>query len=85
MLGVTFLFIAIHYKEIISDRVFAFLCGLIVAGGIYNFAERYFNYCVLDYFRLGSIYFNLADIAIVIGVVFLLIYKYGITKESIDH
>lgn len=42
---------------------------LIVAGGLANGVSRVVFGYVWDYFRLGSLWFNLADISITLGVI----------------
>lgn len=41
---------------------------LIIVGGVSNFLERFFHGRVNDYWRVGSLEFNLADILIMVGV-----------------
>ena len=56
--------------------------GLIVGGGASNLLERFLGGEVADYIQLGSLsHFNLADMAIVIGIVLALfeLTRYGKT------
>lgn len=69
--------IALFYRQILTDKVYAILIGLIIGGGIFHLLERISNKCVLDYFKLGSLYFNFVDIVIVTSIVFLILYTYA--------
>lgn len=65
------------------DKYLQFLMGFIVAGAIGNFIDRYrFGY-VVDFFDLRWWpVFNVADIAIVVGGFFLVIYMFFYMKEG---
>ncbi len=51
-----------------------FLSGLVLGGGLMNFAERLVFGCVSDYINFFDLFkFNLSDVAIVVGVVGMVI------------
>ena len=74
--------VALFYKQILADKVYAVLVGLIIGGGVFHLLERITNRCVLDYFRLGPLYFNFVDIIIVTSVVFLILYTYAQEQDN---
>lgn len=46
--------------------------GLIAAGGLINLGNRWQRGGAVDYWRVGGLWFNLADVLIIIGVGVLL-------------
>lgn len=52
------------------DEKFSFLGITLVLGGVIsNLLDRLLKGAVLDYFKLGNLFFNLADIAIIMGLI----------------
>jgi len=64
-------YLFLKQKEFIFYAPFA----LIIGGGIANLADRIFRGCVVDFIRipLWPTTFNLADVAITVGVFFIII------------
>ncbi len=55
---------------------YAIASGLLTGGGLYHIYIRLIDGCVLDYFRLGSIYFNISDVLIVMALILLIIFSF---------
>ena len=62
-----------------KDFTFYAPFALIIGGGISNLVDRIFKGCVVDFIRipLWPATFNLADVAITIGVLFIIISLFG--------
>lgn len=66
-----------YFKDILHNRILSIACTLILAGGISNFIDRIWYGSVIDFIQLHYAdwyfpVFNVADIAISIGALFLL-------------
>jgi lipoprotein signal peptidase len=85
MIILTTAFIVLFKKEILNDKLFALSSALIVSGGVYHIIERILNRCVLDYFKIGPLFFNLVDVVVVVNVLFLLLYTYGRKTNGSDN
>jgi len=55
---------------------------LILAGALSNLIDRFFRGGVIDYFKIGLIKFNLADIFLITGVI---IYAWSLQREQIKN
>lgn len=73
LLATTVLSLISHIRSVSS---YGLLCGLLVGGGLYHIQRRLVQGCVLDYFRIGELYFNFSDVAIVVAIVFLVIISF---------
>lgn len=51
-------------------------CGLLLGGGLYHTYARLSDGCVLDYFKLSKVYFNISDVFIVTAITFLIIFSF---------
>ncbi len=76
--------VALFYKQILTNKVYAVFVGLIIGGGVFHLLERISNKCVLDYFKLGPLYFNFVDFVIVTSIVFLILYTYAREQDYIN-
>lgn len=71
-------------KEIKFDKIIAQIpCAMIIGGGVANLVDRAYNGFVVDFISILSYpTFNLADIFISLGVLFLLVFYAKISRIS---
>lgn len=71
--GLILFFSFIIMKKSLKDKKFLILGLVLVLGGAAsNLLDRFFKGAVIDYFKLGNLFFNLADIAILTGLMIYL-------------
>lgn len=58
-------------RKLQDNKKFLLGAVLIISGALSNLVDRFLRENILDYFRLGKIYFNLADLAIIAGLIII--------------
>lgn len=78
------LFIVFIKKELLLEKnITAISCSMIIGGGLGNLIDRAYNGFVIDFISIFTYpTFNLADIFISLGVLFLLVFYAKISRTS---
>lgn len=81
---VLLLFVAVAYVS--GERsIFYYFFGFVVGGGLHNLIFRIVKGCVEDYYKIGSLYFNFADLSVSIGILGLVCYNFYIYARQKDY
>lgn len=83
-IAVLLLYFIYYLKNILYDQILSIACMFILSGGVSNFIDRFWYGAVIDFIQLhwNDWYFpvfNVADISISVGALFLL---YGMSKSQ---
>ncbi len=63
-------------KEVHRHWYYGVACGLLLGGGLYHTYTRLSDGCILDYFRLSALHFNISDVFIVTAIALLIIFSF---------